>query len=118
MSTPQLGDVARVCGRYPDIQLEHSLPRGATYAPGDPVEVVVELQRSQEGELPPVDAPRSVFTSASLKTASRADTSLGTDKGLWGGLVKLHCSQQASVHLSTHSTKQYCSVLGSARRTC
>ena len=58
MSTPQLSDVARVCGRYPDIQLEHSLPKGATYAAGDQVDVVVELQRSQEGELPPVDAPR------------------------------------------------------------
>ena len=50
--------MACVCGRYPDIQLEHSLPKGATYAPGDQVDVVVELQRSQEGELPPVDAPR------------------------------------------------------------
>ena len=58
MSTSQLGDVARVCGRYPDIQLEHSLPQGSTYAPGDTVTVDVELQRSQEGELPPVDAPR------------------------------------------------------------
>ena len=58
MSGPQLADVARWCNRYPDIQMEQSLPGGTSYSPGDNVDLVVELLRSQEGELPPVDAGR------------------------------------------------------------
>ena len=58
MSNPQLADVARWCNRYPDIELQHSLPGGHRVAAGSKVTVHVDLQRAQQGELPPVDASR------------------------------------------------------------
>ena len=45
MSQPQLEDVARVCNRYPDIQLAYSLPGGADVPAGGQVLLVAELER-------------------------------------------------------------------------
>ena len=58
MSDSQLEDVARVCNRYPDIQLTYDIAGGRTAAAGDAVTLQVDLQREQAGELRPVDAPR------------------------------------------------------------
>ena len=69
MTEAELQDVARVCNRYPDIQLEHkitgadgeavsasefkeSVPANSTVA------MQVDLTREQAGDLRPVDAPR------------------------------------------------------------
>ncbi|CAL8467727.1 g7265 [Coccomyxa elongata] len=58
MSAGQLEDVARVCNRYPDIQLTYQLPTGTSTAAGEQVTLVAELERELEGDLRPVDAPR------------------------------------------------------------
>ena len=63
MSQGQLEDVARVCNRYPDIQLTYALPSGNAAAAGDQVTLVAELERELEGDLRPVDAPRCDITS-------------------------------------------------------
>ena len=60
LSEPQLADVARWCGRYPDIGLEYSLVGGTSAPAGGKAVLAVELSRAQEGDLPPVDATRSV----------------------------------------------------------
>ena len=65
MSDAQLEDVARVCNRYPDIQLTYELAGGNSAASGDAVSLQVDLQREQAGEIRPVDAPRYA-TRASL----------------------------------------------------
>ena len=62
MSAGQLEDVARVCNRYPDIQLTYQLPTGTSTAAGEQVTLVAELERELEGDLRPVDAPRYTFT--------------------------------------------------------
>ena len=56
MSETEMADVARVCNRYPDVQLAFQLsaPR---VAEGEAVQVAVELEREWEGDVPPVDAP-------------------------------------------------------------
>lgn len=59
LSDRQLEDVARVCNRYPDIQLNYEVPGGTEVSAGDNVTVVVTLEREMAGnELPPVHAPR------------------------------------------------------------
>ena len=58
MSDSQLEDVARVCNRYPDIQLTYELAGGNTADAGDTVSIAVDLQRELAGDLRPVDAPR------------------------------------------------------------
>lgn len=58
MSDGQLEDVARVCNRYPDIQLNYEVTSGTSVAAGDAVALQVDLQREQAGDLRPVDAPR------------------------------------------------------------
>jgi pre-mRNA-splicing helicase BRR2 len=58
MSGQQLEDVARVCNRYPDIQLSHTLAGGKEAGAGESVLLQVDLERELEGELRPVDAPR------------------------------------------------------------
>lgn len=60
MTDSQMEDVARVCNRYPDIQLSYELAGGGKEpvpAQGS-VAMQVELQREQTGDLRPVDAPR------------------------------------------------------------
>lgn len=61
MSDPQLADVARVCNRYPDIEVEFDVVGGETVTAGEPVQLIVRMERSlPEGqELAPVHAPRS-----------------------------------------------------------
>jgi pre-mRNA-splicing helicase BRR2 len=63
MSDPQLADVARVCNRYPDIEVEFDVVGGETVTAGEPVQLIVRMDRSlPEGqELAPVHAPRSVY---------------------------------------------------------
>ncbi|DBA74615.1 TPA: DExH-box ATP-dependent RNA helicase DExH12 [Trebouxia sp. C0005] len=60
MSDPQLADVARVCNRYPDIEVEFDVVGGETVTAGEPVQLIVRMERSlPEGqELAPVHAPR------------------------------------------------------------
>lgn len=63
MSDPQLADVARVCNRYPDIEVEFDVVGGETVTAGEPVQLIVRMDRSlPEGqELAPVHAPRSAY---------------------------------------------------------
>lgn len=60
LSEQQLGEVAAVCNRYPDISVTHDLPGGAEVAAGEAVTLVVGLEREMEegAELGPVHAPR------------------------------------------------------------
>ena len=62
MSESQLEDVARVCNRYPDIQLTYSLPDGAVVAANESVMLQVSLEREDTAELRPVDAPRYCYS--------------------------------------------------------
>ncbi len=63
MSDPQLADVARVCNRYPDIEVEFDVVGSETVTAGEPVQLIVRMERSlPEGqELAPVHAPRSAY---------------------------------------------------------
>ncbi len=76
MSDPQLADVARVCNRYPDIEVEFDVVGGETVTAGEPVHLTVRMDRTlPEGqELAPVHAPRSVTATLSVtqKTVSAA----------------------------------------------
>eukprot|EP00879_Flechtneria_rotunda_P006108 GHRR01006421.1.p1 GENE.GHRR01006421.1~~GHRR01006421.1.p1 ORF type:complete len:1855 (+),score=687.13 GHRR01006421.1:742-6306(+) len=59
LSDRQLDEVTAVCNRYPDISVTTELPDGPKVAAGDPVTLIVNLDREMEGtELPPVHAPR------------------------------------------------------------
>lgn len=60
MTESQLEDVARVCNRYPDIQLSYEIAGGGKepVPANGSVSMQVELQREQAGDLRPVDAPR------------------------------------------------------------
>lgn len=58
MTETQLMDVAKVCNRYPDIQLTYEVVGGTEVAAEDAVTLQVDLQREQAGELRSVDAPR------------------------------------------------------------
>ena len=58
MSEAQLEDVARMCNRYPDIQLSYQLEGGNSVAAGDQVTLTAQMERELEGDLRPVDAPR------------------------------------------------------------
>ncbi|KAL3148608.1 hypothetical protein ABBQ38_014036 [Trebouxia sp. C0009 RCD-2024] len=60
MSDPQLADVARVCNRYPDIEVNFDVTGGETVTAGEPVHINVFMDRTlPEGqELTPVHCPR------------------------------------------------------------
>ena len=60
MSDPQLADVARVCNRYPDIEVNFDVTGGETVTAGEPVHINVFMERTlPEGqELTPVHCPR------------------------------------------------------------
>jgi pre-mRNA-splicing helicase BRR2 len=60
MSEQQLADVARFCNRYPNIDLSYEVVGGETVTAGEPVTVVVNMERDlPEGvEFGPVIAPR------------------------------------------------------------
>ena len=62
MSDPQLADVARVCNRYPDIEVNFDVTGGETVTAGEPVQINVFMERTlPEGqELAPVHCPRCV----------------------------------------------------------
>ena len=62
MSDPQLADVARVCNRYPDIEVNFDVSGGETVTAGEPVQINVFMERSlPEGQdLAPVHCPRCV----------------------------------------------------------
>jgi len=53
----QAEDVARACNRYPSIEVAFEAPTAAVAA-GEVVSITVALEREQEGELGPVEAPR------------------------------------------------------------
>ena len=60
MSDPQLADVARVCNRYPDIEVNFDVTGGETVTAGEPVQINVFMERTlPEGQdLAPVHCPR------------------------------------------------------------
>jgi len=60
LTTAQLADVARVCNRYPNIDLSFEVEDADEIVAGESVTVVVTLQRDAEGEarVPKVHAPR------------------------------------------------------------
>eukprot|EP00965_Chrysotila_dentata_P188182 6172579-Pleurochrysis_carterae.AAC.6 len=61
MTPAQLADVARVCNRYPNIDLNFEVEDADEIASGDAVSVVVQLQREGVDEMttvPKVHAPR------------------------------------------------------------
>ena len=58
-SAAQLADVARVCNRYPNIEVSYEIANEDEVEAGDSVEMVVQLEREMEdGELGPVITPR------------------------------------------------------------
>lgn len=63
MSDPQLADVARVCNRYPDIEVNFDVAGGETVTAGETVQINVFMERTlPEGqELAPVHCPRCVL---------------------------------------------------------
>lgn len=62
MSDPQLADVARVCNRYPDIEVNFDVVGGETVTAGESVQINVFMERTlPEGQdLAPVHCPRCV----------------------------------------------------------
>ena len=60
LSAAQLADVARVCNRYPNIDVTYEVEDADEVASGDTVTVLVNLQREdeEEGRVPKVHAPR------------------------------------------------------------
>ena len=69
MSEAQLEDVARVCNRYPDIQLSYQLEGGASVPAGEQVTLTAQMEREIEGDLGPVDAPRCAAAGPALCSA-------------------------------------------------
>ena len=67
MSDPQLADVARVCNRYPDIELNFDVVGGESVTAGEPVQLSVTMERTlADGtDLAPVHAPRLATALAS-----------------------------------------------------
>ena len=67
LSDPQLAEVARVCNRYPDIELNFDVVGGEAVTAGEPVVINVFMDRSlQEGQdLAPVHCPRYCLCPAS-----------------------------------------------------
>ena len=63
MSEAQLEDLARVCNRYPDIQLSYQLEGGNSVPAGEQVTLTAQMEREIEGDLRPVDAPRCAAVS-------------------------------------------------------
>ena len=58
MSASQLADVARVCNRYPNIDVSYEVEDEDEVASGDTVTVVVSLEREgEEARVPKVHAP-------------------------------------------------------------
>jgi pre-mRNA-splicing helicase BRR2 len=58
LSEAKLEEVGAVLARYPDINLSHELPEGGAAVAGEPVTLLVSLEREMEGtELAPVHAP-------------------------------------------------------------
>lgn len=62
MSDPQLADVARVCNRYPDIEVNFDVIGGETVTAGESVQINVFMERTvPEGqEVAPVHCPRCI----------------------------------------------------------
>lgn len=58
MSDSQLEDVAKVCNRYPDIQVNYELVGGSTVGAEENVSMQIVLEREETAEIRPVDAPR------------------------------------------------------------
>jgi pre-mRNA-splicing helicase BRR2 len=60
MTDAQLMDIARVCNRFPNIDLVHEVLDSDDISAGETVTLQVTLEREMEGrqELGPVDAPR------------------------------------------------------------
>ena len=60
LSSSQLADVARVCNRYPNIDVSYEVEDADEVASGDTVSVLVSLLREgdEEGRVPKVHAPR------------------------------------------------------------
>ena len=67
MSDPQLADVARVCNRYPDIEVNFDVVGGETVTAGEAVQINVFMERTLlEGqELASVHCPRCVCLASS-----------------------------------------------------
>jgi pre-mRNA-splicing helicase BRR2 len=57
MTGREMADVARVCNRYPNVELSLELQNGDTVQASKPVRVAVSLERDFEGELGNVSAP-------------------------------------------------------------
>ena len=53
----QLGALAAVCNRYPNVALEYEVVDADEVAAGEQVQIVVKLERENEVELGPVHAP-------------------------------------------------------------
>ena len=54
-----MAEVAAACNRYPNIEVRYSVAGADEIETGDPVELIVELEREMDdGELGPVLAPR------------------------------------------------------------
>jgi len=57
MSDRELADVARVCNRYPNVELSYKIEEKMPITAGTPVHLNVSLDRDFEGELGFVTAP-------------------------------------------------------------
>lgn len=58
LSDQQKADVARAANRYPNVEMSFQLAGGEEVTEGDAVQVLVSLERENEGEVGPVYAPR------------------------------------------------------------
>jgi pre-mRNA-splicing helicase BRR2 len=58
MSEPELEEVARVCNRYPSIEVNYEIEDKDNIIAGDDVTMHVSLEREIDEDLRPVDAPR------------------------------------------------------------
>ena len=60
MSAAQLGDVARVCNRYPNVDVTYEVEDEDEIASGESVAIVVQLQRETDDDAPPAAAGAKV----------------------------------------------------------
>ena len=105
MSDAQLEDVARVCNRYPDIQLTYELAGGNSATSGDAVSLQVDLQREQAGEIRPVDAPRYATSTSLSICVNRVHSPEPSGKGVSDGRDQLVPEASSSLDACLYSAE-------------
>ena len=94
MSEAQLEDVARVCNRYPDIQLSYQLEGGASVPAGEQVTLTAQMEREIEGDLRPADAPRCAAVQPGAMSSCRMSACWHARIAALGAISALHQGRQ------------------------